>query len=313
MRKIIFVFILLILSNAPCYAWLEGYEDYNFFREKVEPKLDVIFDSVMDVAEKVIIMEKPLFEVQLTNKERYFEKDTMEFLGIEPAQARASYSGVLYLGVWYDGKTIIKGWAKKDRKFHVYYIYTIDTELIFAGNIHVGARNSVLSDFFNINLYDMCVEYGSLGHLEEVLPNDICGVSTVLIEYNNGIIKSIKAKNDYVPNDKVPIVPTISRIDNFVNDKIEELSLIPTPQTSAKPIIVPLKLDTASETSALPKTSTLSMTAIIVIGIMMLLLGELFCVVLALFVNDLDNAQSEADEQLNDETIDEMFEYDEDI
>ena len=77
-------------------------------------------------------------------------------------------------------------------------------------------------------------------------------------------------------------------------------------------IVIPLP-DPATKTSDPTKTSILSMTAIIVIGIMMLLLGELFCVVLALFVNDLDNAQSEADEQLTDETIDEMFEYDEDI
>ena len=218
MRKFLLALVLVALSVSICCAWVTN-DDY--YAQYIEPKLDKICLDVLTKASAVISNNKPVLEVQLTREERYFSKDTMEFLGEE--RPKAQYSGVVWRGVWVKGKTIISGWAKADRVYHVNYVYTLDKHLVFTGSIRVGAETSVLEKFFKARLHNISAEYGSLGHLQEVFGGDDVLALGLLIEYDNNTITSVMAINDYVYNDSVPLVPSCPKIDNFIKSKLDEL------------------------------------------------------------------------------------------
>ena len=92
----IFFALLLVLYSSVCSAWVQSVED-EFYVKKIEPKLDVLCEDVLSEAERIILSTLPSYEIMLTQTDRYFSKDTMEFLGA-PAP-RAQYSGVIWRGV----------------------------------------------------------------------------------------------------------------------------------------------------------------------------------------------------------------------
>ena len=221
--KKIFVIIFLFSFCRKCCAKLDF--DYDFYSKKVEPILDVICENVMREAERIVITKKPSLEIMLTKEERHYSKDDMEFFGSVDEELREQYSGVLWRAVWFDGKTLIEGWAKADKKFHANSIYTIDTEMIFRGGIAVGKNISILEKFFSLKLGEISYEKGIVGHLETIYANDNVFAVCVFIKFNSkNIITQIKAFNNNVYDDAVPVVPNSSqKINDFVEQKTKEL------------------------------------------------------------------------------------------
>lgn len=220
MKKTILIIILSILYTQKCFAWVTSVND-DYYQYQVEPKLDYICTKILDKAETLISNTPPTLEVNLTPQERYFSKETMEFLGEDNPQPK--YSSVMWRAVWVLGGTIIEGWAKADKKYHVSYIYTINSNLTFLNGIRVGATTNVLESAFQAKLYDFSAEYRAVGHLQEVWGGDDVLALGLLIEYDNGIITSIMARNEFVQYDSVPLVPSSKKINNFVGEKIDEL------------------------------------------------------------------------------------------
>ena len=190
MKKIILTIILLIAYTSKCPALITNAND-DYYKYNVEPKLDYICLQLLDKAEKIIFNVNPSLEVRLTNEERYFSTETMEFLGEENPQPK-------YSGVWVQGQVIIAGWAKADKKYHVSYIYTKDTHFSFLNGIRVGADIQILERIFQAKLYDFSAEYGSVGHLQEVFGGDDVLALGLLIEYKNGLITSIMGRNEFI-------------------------------------------------------------------------------------------------------------------
>ncbi len=220
MKKTILIIILSILYTQKCFAWVTSVND-DYYQYQVEPKLDYICTKILDKAETLISNTPPTLEVNLTPQERYFSKETMEFLGEDNPQPK--YSSVMWRAVWVLGGTIIEGWAKADKKYHVSYIYTVNSNLTFLNGIRVGAATSVLESVFQAKLYDFSAEYGAVGHLQEVWGGDDVLALGLLIQYDNGVITQIMARNEFVEYDSVPLVPSSKKINNFVGEKIDEL------------------------------------------------------------------------------------------
>lgn len=227
LQKILRICLLFFvyMSIVSCsYAWMDVNAYNDFYKYDVEPRIDVFCKDVLIKAKDIFSFQRPLLKVRLTQAERYFSKDSMEFFGErgDGKPVTSQYSGVIWLGVWCDEKTLVKGWAKEDQKFHVEYIYTRDPQMLFIGGIHVGASTTVIERFFNARIQDISVKNSIIRY--PFLGNDDFSVPVLELTYDKGVIECIEVWDGYVPHDNVPVVPRISNIDDFVSIKTEELS-----------------------------------------------------------------------------------------
>ena len=206
----------------------------------------------------------------------------------------------------FDGSTVVEGWAKSDKKYHANYIYTEDAMLMFSGGICVGSSTSVLEKFFNARLYDVSAEDGFLGHMNEILPNDDVLSPGVLVSYQSGVIVSISARDNFVPNDAVPLVPQLSSIKEFVNEKVSDISqmreyfLHIAPQQNYRDI---------HNNFDVPRTTT-SMTYGAIAGLF--LGGVIISVLLCLIVIKFSRGEQMSISKIEEEIIDAEFVDDED-
>ncbi len=222
MKKVyIIIFLCVIFSSQVCFGNFTNMNE-NYYIYELEPKLDILCGMAMNVASEIVRKQKPSFETELTQEERYFSSDNMEFFtgtsGI-PAQ----YSGVKKLAVWVHGLTIITGWTLDGVNYHINYVYTTDATFVLPNGIKARTFVSELEKFFNGSLYDISAENGVIGHVQAVLANDDWSKPCVLINYSGRTIDSIEAWDNNVYGDVVPIVPNSERISNYISTKKREM------------------------------------------------------------------------------------------
>ena len=207
----------------PCDAYVTGTDDTRYYYEHVlEPKLDFLCDKMLKKAAEVIRNRRPVFEVELTQKERYFSSDSMEFFTGESGTP-ARYSSVKKMAVWVHGLTLVVAWTRDGINYNVSYVYTADSNFEPVADIRVGAYTSVLEKFFNGKLYDISAEEGSLGHLQAVWGNDDWTIPIVLVSYSYDKIREMTARNDNAYGDKVPAIPISDKIKKYVSAQIQNI------------------------------------------------------------------------------------------
>ena len=260
MVKFFLIVLLQIVFVSRSFAWMDVYTYNDFYKYDVEPKIDAFCKNVLSKAEDIISFEQPLLKVHLTQSERYFSKESMEFFGIpdDGKPITAQYSSVIWIGVWCDGKTLVKGWAKEDQKFHVDYIYTIDPQIVFMGGIHVDVDTTTVQKFFGANVYDISVKLGVIRY--PFLGNDDFTIPVLELFYNQYKVECIEVWYDVVMDDVVPVVPRVSRVNDFVDRKIKELSGVRR-QENQSVVTSSIYLETESKQTQ----TNLSSTAIIIL------------------------------------------------
>lgn len=227
MKKILYTFIffcaLCFFYSKTCFGYVietDGHiteANYAYYTHELEPKLDILCSAVLKEATKIINAYKPVFEVTLTQKERHFSADSMEFFTGEREQSDR-YSSVRKIAVWVYGLTLIEGWTRDNINYQVNYVYTKDTRFEPLSGINVYGDTLELEKFFNGRLYDISAEYGYIGHLQAVQANDDWSAVTVLVNYAGEQIKSIEAWDENVDRDNVPVVPKPERVKTYIQD-----------------------------------------------------------------------------------------------
>ena len=110
---------------------------------RINDKLFTLEQSVRKVADSIAAYNKPIFEVQLTKKERTF---------VDWQTDEKSITSVIWNRVWAKDKTITLGSAGKDKKFGSLLFKTTDPMKSFAGGIHVGPTTRELEKFLGASL-----------------------------------------------------------------------------------------------------------------------------------------------------------------
>ena len=88
---VVVIFILITFLCKSSYSYVNTANDY--YTQELEPKLDILCNATIKEAKKIIQTHKPIFEITLTQEERYFSADSMEFFTGEIEQS-ATYSKV---------------------------------------------------------------------------------------------------------------------------------------------------------------------------------------------------------------------------
>ena len=232
MKKNIYTFIffcaLCFFYSKTCFGYVietDGHiteANYAYYTHELEPKLDILCSAVLKEATKIINAYKPVFEITLTQKERHFSADSMEFFTGEREQSDR-YSSVRKIAVWVYGLTLIEGWTRDNINYQVNYVYTKDTRFEPLSGIKVYGDTLELEKFFNGRLYDVSAEYGYIGHLQAVQANDDWSAVIVLVNYAGKQIKSIEAWDDNVDRDYVPVVPKPERVKLYIQDMKQKI------------------------------------------------------------------------------------------
>ncbi|MBQ7216501.1 MAG: hypothetical protein IJS39_11030 [Synergistaceae bacterium] len=217
MRLIIVIAVVLANTCGFCYGYVRGVND-EYYERVVEPKLDVLGSIVKQKATEIIRGREPVYEIELTQEERYFSLESMEFY-TGKAGLPARYSGVKRLAVWRHGLTSISGWTYDGENYHVNYVYTRDARFEPVAGIHAFGNTSELEKYFHGSLYDISARDGAIESIPMFFSHDYWAGVWVLISYSGGKVQSIMVRDDNVYDDKVPVVPNTIRMNNYVNDE----------------------------------------------------------------------------------------------
>ncbi len=212
--------VFSVFSCQICFGYEYNVHDDNYYSYEFEPKLDILFNMVMEKATGIIANKKPSFEVELTQEERYFSSDSMEFYkgtSLYEINEPPAYSGVKKLAVWIDGFTVIAGWTRNGLNYSINYVYTTDARFVLSNGISPRKSTIELEKFFNNNIYNISEELGKLGHVQAIWGNDDWSKKCVLICYSGTKIDSIEAWNNNVYGDAVPVVPSSTKVDNYIS------------------------------------------------------------------------------------------------
>lgn len=221
MRMSVIVLFVSVFLCHTCYGYIiDGTDSY--YQNEIEPKLDILCRNIKQKATEIIRGREPLYEVELTQEERYFSSESMEFYTGEVGLP-ARYSEVKKLAVWRYGLTVISGWTYDGENYHVNYVYTRDARFEPVAGIHAFGNASELEKYFHGSLYDISAEYGSVGHLSAVFANDDWSAVCVLVSYSGKGIKSIEAWDDNAYGDKVPVVPQSERMKEYISGMVRRI------------------------------------------------------------------------------------------
>ncbi len=143
--KIILCVLLSVLFSVQALAVQASTSAYDLY-DKVNGQLFTLEQSVHKVADSIAAYNKPVFETQLTKKERTF---------VDWQTDEKSITGVIWNRVWAKDKTITLGSAGKNKKFSFLIFKTIDSMKSFAGGIHVGSTTRELEKFLGASLNDV--------------------------------------------------------------------------------------------------------------------------------------------------------------
>ncbi len=133
MKKIILCVFVLLFSTQ---VFAASYDSIN-------NKLTALERDVRKMADGIAAYNKPIFEVQLTKKERtYVDWETEE----------KALTGVIWNRVWAKDNTVVLGSADKNKKFGSLMFKTTDSKKTFSGGIHVGSTTGDLERFLGAPL-----------------------------------------------------------------------------------------------------------------------------------------------------------------
>lgn len=147
--------IMIVLFVVVCFGVAFGaynpydaYSDNKALSQKIQSlqnKLKKLCDEFQEFANKIATYNKPVFEVQLTKKERemFYEENAGE------------YSPTIWNSVWAKDKTIVLGCAPKNKKFVALFFKTSDPDLSFSNGIRVGASSEVLERYLGDTLINI--------------------------------------------------------------------------------------------------------------------------------------------------------------
>lgn len=219
MRMSVIVLFVSVFLCHTCYGYIiDGTDSY--YQNEIEPKLDILCRNIKQKATEIIRWREPLYEVELTQEERYFSSESMEFYTGEVGLP-ARYSEVKKLAVWRYGLTVISGWTYDGENYHVNYVYTRDVRFEPVAGIHAFGNASELEKYFHGSLYDISVKDGVIESIPNLSSNDYwAGIWLVIrINYSGGGVQSITMNDVKVYGGRVPVVPNSVIIHNYINDE----------------------------------------------------------------------------------------------
>ena len=157
-RKILCLFfvVLTLCMVGTSAAFADRYSDLQKEVDVLYAKGEEFEKSILKLASQIMLNNKPVFETQMSKKERSYMYDDGT-KGVSPK---------IYNRVWAKDYTIVVGCAGKNKKFELKYIATRDPNFVFAGGIRAGANVNVIEKFIGKTIaqasaiYD---EYDGLG------------------------------------------------------------------------------------------------------------------------------------------------------
>ena len=156
---------------------------YTARMKRFDRKITALLKNVSQLADKIAAYNQPVFEARLTKKEREF---------YEMGDETPSTSPIMWNRVWAKDKTITLGAALKDKKFWAEFFKTSDPELVFVGDIRVGASAKIVESYFGESLANIGTAKGNTITITGPLSEETDFFEpTVSITCVNGVVTEI--------------------------------------------------------------------------------------------------------------------------
>ena len=185
MKKLSLAILCMFLFVQPVFAIYNVFSENKIEKTKVEAfnkKMEALTEDIGALAHKIAAFNKPIFEAQLTRKEREYQ---------EWGEDTVSISKVVWNRVYAKDKTLVLAYGDKKKKFEAIILKTNDPSFSFSG-LRVGASIKDLEHFFGDKISNIghikgntTIVYGPYYGPSGELP------STISIICANGIVSEL--------------------------------------------------------------------------------------------------------------------------
>lgn len=207
MKKFVPVILFVMFCAASASAEYDMYSD-NVKVSAFNAKIEALTSEVQKLGDRITAYNKPVYEAELTDEEReYIDYDGED------------YSPIRWSRVYAKDNTLVLGYAQNDKKFRAQVLITSDKEFKFAKNIHAGADEKVLEEFFGDSIKNMGRSRGKATELYGYY-DDGPIPARVFITCEDGKITTIKYEADCGPE----FIASREAL-KFLKEKADEMNL----------------------------------------------------------------------------------------